>query len=366
MTKTSIGTSRTIPTSAFLPIKLCRPLKMFGRTFSVHKSTGITLSPDTVLRASLGMSLLQVLRLAKQSKNEGSKTYGEVLKDLMRGATGTNKLSNTTKIGVKAALSKFLPEEALSQMLDGQEPLQLSPSSSDWEALLIGLGPIGDDFLYQLVLRLAGLDSAVLQARGLPEREAMGILESRIGRPNEAWHKYNPALNLQVCFLIETSLQTLVWIEQRERPQSLRNDQRPDSQFLIFFAPGRKPIGHWLVGLQTDGGHSNLSELANFALRKGITFNGIQLSHDLLKKWSGGQHLMSFAAAKSVLSVLGSAGDFDLQCNRFGIARFMAFLCDLLIAGTQSDVPSWAEAQNQLFLRYAEIYEQVDAAAEAI
>lgn len=173
-----IEPSHPFPISSFPPVTLVRPLKLFGEAFQVHISTGLTLSPNTVLQASLDISLLQFMR---NQKGRPDRT----LNDLWRGATGRNKLSTTTKNGVVRLLGPFLPADALAAALEGTTPSDSGPWQSDWEALLAGLGEPDESDIYQLVSRLARLDQVVVSAKGMSETEAIALLEPHIGLPHE-------------------------------------------------------------------------------------------------------------------------------------------------------------------------------------
>jgi hypothetical protein len=96
-------------------------------------------------------------------------------------------------------------------------------------------------------------------------------------------------------------------------------------------------------------------------LRKGIKRHGTTLSHDLLKKWSCGQQLMPMKAAASVLEAVKGSVDLERERGLFAVARFLSFLCDLVIAGTRDEPPSWKAAQDQLRRRYTELYAEAAA-----
>lgn len=350
----------SFPVSAFPTVTLYRPLKLYGRTFKVHISTGLTLSPDTVIRTVFGLSLLQVIRNCKPlAQGNGNECLEKIIKDLLRAVTKKNKLTSTTKSGVKRVLGRFFPEDALTAVLDGKEhPIPL-PWESDWEALLRGLGAPGDDFIYLLVQRLARLDRVAWSARQMPEADIMALLELHIGRPHEDWQKYNPSLNLKVAFLVDVSMQTLVWLERLGECQPAPGCSEPQASLILpFLAEGKKPLGHWLLKIQNAARCANLLELSNLSFRKGIKLHGVDFSHDLLKKWSSGQQLMSMDAAKSVIKVVGDVENAERYLNSFWVARFLSFLCDFLVAGTHGEPPSWKNAQDMLYRRYEEVYEQ--------
>jgi hypothetical protein len=347
-----------IPGSSFPPVALYRPLKLFGKTFKVHISTGLTLSPDTVLRAALDLSLLQLLRNYKHTPDERIKDRPEkVLKDLLRGITGINKLTSTTQAGVRRLLGQFIPADTLAAALQGIEPPQPIPWQSDWEALLQGLGDPGKDEFYLIAQKLAKLDRLAFSARQLSETDIVALLEPHIGRPHESWREYNVNLSLAVAVLVDVSLQTLAWMEWAgvaEHP--VDRSKMPDSRVLLLLAPGKRPLGHWLLRIQRAAHCSSLAEFSNLMLRKGIKRNDFAPSHDLLKKWSSGQQLTPMKGALSILDSVGGVVEFERERGLFAVARFLSLLCDLVVAGTRDDPPTWTVAQDQIRRRYTELY----------
>jgi hypothetical protein len=356
--------SLSIPVSNIPPVTLYRPLKLFGATFKVHISTGLTLSPDTVLRSALDLSMLQLLRNFQPPLGEQFKDRPEkVIKDLLRAATGTNKLSTTTQNGVKRFLGRYVSMDILTAALQGIEPPNPIPWQSDWESALKGLGEPGDDDVYRLVDKMARLDRTAWSASQLPETDAVALLEKHIGRPHEIWRKYNPNLSLAVAFLIDTSLQTLIWMECNGDIKNRANHfKAPESRVLSLLAPGKKPLGHWLLRLQTASSCANLTELSSLLLRNGVKRHSFDVSHDLLKKWSSGQQLMPRIAAENVLKALAGRVEFERERSLFAVSRFLSFLCDLVIAGTRDAQPTWKVAQEQIRERYAELFADAVAA----
>lgn len=358
MSETSPKLTLSIPASSHPPVALYRPLKFFGKSFKVHISTGLTLSPHTVLHSALDLSLMQLLRNYQHPPDERFKDRPEqVIKDLLRAMTGRNKLSTTTQDGVKRLFSRFIPDEALEAAVQGKPSPMPIPWQSDWEAVLQGLGGPGEGDISHLVQRLAQLDRLAWSARGLPESEIVAFLEPHIGRPQECWQKYNPRLSLAVAFLVDISLQTLVWMEWTNMPEHpLDRSKTPESRLLPFLAPEKKPLGHWLIRIQKSAGCANFAEFGSLMFRKGIKRHDFDLSHNLLKKWSSGQQLMPMKAAKSVLEAVKGRVDPERERGLFAVARFVSFLCDLIVAGTRDEPPTWAVAQGQIRGRYNDLY----------
>ena len=357
MSATIKNSIQAIPISAFPPISLERPLKLFGNTFKVHISTGLTLSPDTLLKSALGISLQQWLR-------SNDKDAHSALKNLMRGATGKNKLSGTTKWLIKQKLGTAYASDVIDDLLDGREPSHPPPRESDWETLQRAMGePGGDDMIYALVERFAFLDRLLWSVRQKREagsvEEGNALLLKHIGNPHESWAHYNPNLKPPVMFLVDISLQTLALMELRSMlTQSNNLSDFSASQLLTYLAPGKKPIGHWLLRVQESASCSNFRELGDFMASRGVKRHSYYVSHDLLKKWSSGVQLMPYDACQCILKAFDGKLDADHHHGWFAIARFLSFLCDLVIAGTHEKPPSWAVAQDQIRSRYAEIYAQ--------
>lgn len=349
--------SLSIPISRFDPVNLFRPLKLFGRDFKVHISTSLTFSPDTVLRASVGLSGMQILRGYQDT--EGTRSIGnpaKSLKDLLRAATGTNKISTTTIFGVKKTFGHLFDEQILDALLQGSEPSEPVPWRSDWEYFLQGLGDKQDDNLHDVVRRLCLLDRTAWSVRQLPVDEAVALLRAHIEIPHERWRVLNPKLNLRVAYLVDCSLQTLAWMECSFN-KKCNGDSLIESEslFLPLLKPEKKPLGHWILKLQTLSNSTSLAEFSSVLLKKGARRHSFSISHDLLKKWSSGQQLMPGKAAESVLIAMGERVDIDKEKELFAAARFLSFLCDLIVAGTSDEEPTWKSAQEQIFKRYREL-----------
>lgn len=343
-----------IPVSTYAPISLERPLGLFGKTFRVHISTGLTLSPDTVLQVLFGIGLLQLMRTDQGRPDR-------TLNALLRAGTGRNKVSGTTRKLIEQQLGTFLSSEVLDAVLQGNEPTTPPPWRSDWEVVQQGLGEPGEDDLYQLVARLARLDRLAWSARqladnGSPE-DGMALLRSHIALPHEGWRQYNPNLSLAVAFLVDISLQTLAWLECRSVPEHPVDDAEvPASSLFALLAAGKKPIGHWLLRMQNSAACASLRDFSALMAGKGIKRHDYYVSHDLLKKWSSGRQLMPGKARDCVLEAVGGRVDAEREQRWFATARFLSFLCDLVIAGTREAPPSWAAAQEQISKRYGEVY----------
>ncbi len=347
-----------IPISVSAPLVLERPLKLFGNSFSVHISTALTISPNTMLLVTYGMSLRQLTR----KLDIGLDTS---LKDLWRGALKKNRLSETTQTLIRQRFGQRISSSILDEVMAGREPSSALPWHSDWDALLEGMGePEGpDDFIYTIVERFAKLDrifwtSQQLHATGAVD-DGAALLDRHIGDPIEGWRKCNASISVPVAVLIDVILQTLARLEFQNWPSQSTEDSRiPKSLILPWLAPGKKPIGHWLLTMLTAAGCKNLGDFGVHLEINNIKRHTNPVSHNLLKKWSSGGQLMPSEGCECVLMAVGKQLDLDHERGKFGMVRLLSFLCDLVISGTRSTPPSWNDAQAQLSRRYSEIYYQ--------
>lgn len=347
-----------IPISVSAPLVLERPLKLFGNSFSVHISTALTISPNTMLLVTNGMSLRQFTRKLDRGLDTS-------LKDLWRGALKKNRLSETTQTLIRQRLGQRISSSVLDEVMAGREPSSAIPWHSDWEALLEGMAkPDGpDDFIYTIVERFAKIDRIFFASQQLHVDGAtdhgVALLARHIGDPIESWRKRNSSISASVAVLVDVVLQTLAWLEFQSWPsQSAEDTEIPESQILPWLAPGKKPIGRWLLTMLKAAGCKNLGDFGAFLEINNIKRHSNPVSHDLLKKWSSGGQLMPSEGCECVLMAVGKQFNLNHERGRFGMVRLLSFLCDLVISGTRSAPPSWNEAQAQLSRRYSEIYNQ--------
>jgi len=344
-----------IPLSKYPPVSLERPLKLFGETFSVFISTTLTLSPHTVLQSAYGASGLQIARMQKERVDR-------TLNALWRANTGRNKPSLTTRKLIKQTFGAFVPSEDLDDALQGKEQTAPRPWQGDWEMVQKVLGEPYKGVLSELVARLARLDRLAFSAGQLAkqglEEDAEALLAPYIGSSIERWREYNPNLGLLVALLVDISLQTLAWLEWRAmQPYPVDGASAPGSLLGGLLAPGKKPIGHWLVRMRKSAGCTNLRAFSGVMAAKDIRWHSCRLSHDLLKKWSSGQQLMPTKGGESVIKAVSAHVDEKRQRNWFAAARFLSFLCDLVIAGSRGMPPSWAAAQDQVRMCFGKLSE---------
>lgn len=338
-------------TEQALPLQ--RHLKLFGTTFQVQTETGLTFCPDTVLSSALDVSILQMLR-------EHPKNLDLVLRGFLRAATGRSRPRAEMRKSVSQVLGAFVPPDVLEAALEGKDLTAGMAWQSNWECVEKGLGEPSDGWLYQLVARLAKIDRVAWSARQLHNQqkkaEAEALISQQIGHPLERWRALNPGLFPSAAVLVDIALQTLVWLEGRYPPQDAPPmPEKPESVLLPLLATGRKPLGHWLVRIQSAAGCTNLQKLSSLLLRKEVKRHQFHISHGLLKKWSSGAQLMPRQAAKEVLAAVAGRVNPDQELSYFAVARFLSFLCDFVVAGSQGEAPSWANVQQQIHTRYQEL-----------
>lgn len=124
------------------------------------------------------------------------------------------------------------------------------------------------------------------------------------------------------------------------------------------FDPGRRPLGHWLHDVQQASDCPSLPALAQCLLRAGARHQKDRpVGYNLLKKWSSSKRVaMPQTAVKPVLSGVRIRAGADRLQDRFYVARFLTFMCDLACAGIPGEAPVWADIQAQLKDRYSQVY----------
>jgi hypothetical protein len=342
-----------IPLSAYAPVTLARPLSVFGATFEVHLSASCTLNPGTALQAVMDTSLLTFLR------NENPVLL-QNLKTLLYAGTGKHRPSETTRKRILQEL-ELLDREAVGIILDGREPPPALPHS-DWRLVLQGMGVGQSNFVRDIATDLAAWDDQALRIRELTrvneKAQAYAHTEAMLGTSPLAWEALNPGLLKapQVLILVESSLQTLARLMSAVDLPLLDLPSR-ESQITQLLDPGRRPLGHWLHDVQQASDCTSLSDLAQRLLGVGARHLGRAISHDLLKKWSSSKNVvMPQTAVAPVLRSVRLRERAERLQNRYHVARFLTFLCDLVWAGIPGEAPAWAGIQGQLKDRYSQVY----------
>ena len=342
-----------IPVSVYAPVRLARPLSVFGATFDVHVSASCTLNPDTALQAVMGTSLLTFLRTENPAQLQNLKT-------LFHAGTGKHRPSGTTRKRILQGLELF-DAEAVASVLDGREPPP-APHHSDWRGVLRGMYGGEANFLHDIATDLSAWDDQALQVRELTrvgdKEQAHALTLALLGTGPQAWEALNPDLLQapQVLVLVESSLQALARLVCRIAMPSMDLPSR-ESRITQLLDAGRRPLGHWLHDVQQASDCTSLSDLAKCLLRVGARHHDRAISHDLLKKWSSSKNVvMPQTAVKPVLRGVRILERAERLQDRFYVARFLTFLCDLTSAGIPGEAPAWADIQAQIKSRYREVY----------
>lgn len=341
-----------LPVSAHPPVKLHRPLEVFGRSFLVHMSTPLTFSPDTALRAVVDMSLQTAIRTWQPS-------HHQLLKKLSYIAKGKHKISQGTKdltVGDKD-FARLVAPGITARILDGEQ-LPVGPPS-DWAAVLIGLEGDEETVFHDVATCLAACDAQVFHIQALARVgrgvEGQAYLETLIAPAVEPWKAAIPGLDSQVLMLVEIALKTLAWLECRlDPPAGGHNAQLSGVAGLLD--PGHRPLGNWLREVYQASGCKDLEKLSR-KLEWKDTYLGRPIKYGLLRRWSGSLKVaMPQAALQPVLSAVLIKERAQTLDSRFYVARMFTFLCDLVRAGTQGTAPPWEEVQALIKSRHAEAH----------
>lgn len=341
----------SFPMSRFPAVPLERPLGVFGKSFHIELSSGLTLGPDTVLRTALGKSLQTLLREA-----------GKLLpmRQLRDGLQGRHRLSSTTKATVRAALGPI--GDQLVGVLDGGPIPSELDHSSDWACVAATWGPPSvSNALHVVVSSFIELDKFVgtiaacasVDGRDAAER----MLQDRFGQVLPAWRELCPDLSLEGCLRIESSL--LVIAELEASPVAGGEGRiLVESPTLALLHPRAKPVGNWIREVTSTVKCANNRELADLLVRKAVRQkSGRAITHDTLKGWSAMKPgmLMSLDGCQSLLRVVPERTVADRLLARFVLARFLAFLCDFLRSSVCAEPPSWPEVQTVLMQRFRQV-----------
>lgn len=337
----------------FPAIELVRPLAVFGADFRVELSTALTFSPTTVLHACTGMTLQTLLRKDGRLRS---------VRQLADAATGKHRASPTTLKTVLSSLGPFADhfERALAGQPESYAPLRDTP----WQVLsLFPSLQRQDNILGLVTAKMAELDRRMADANAMhldnDRPGAERLLATVFGEDQlRSWREFGGPIALQVAILVETCLTVLASTE-RTLPVGAKRPGPPPSAALELLAPGRKPIRHWLKQVSAAVGCKSDSRFADYLLRKDVKrFGNRIICADTLKAWGSMKPgmVMPLDAGQKVLAVLANRVLADMLLARFGLARFLAFLCDLLRSSAVGEALPWTRAQALLHARYSDIW----------
>jgi hypothetical protein len=319
----------SFPLSAYAPIPLHRPLSRFGKEFRVLISSGLAFNPDTVLRASTGVSCL-LTAIRKNDKHS-------VLSDFKRGLEGRNRLSPTTRAKIRRESGPIGP--VFDDALNGGPSHEEFAGLSDWEALARGWGELDPVSPIDVLIGfMRGIDQTAHKARDLAvageRHKAEEMARDLIGNVFVEWRVLNPQLDPKAAVLLDTALRAIITLENTWRGKQV--GQEPDSALVLsLLGTQHKPLGHWLAEVRNQMRVPNNRSLAELLARKKVTLHSRPITHDMLKKWASVQRgmLMSWKAKKQLLSVVGDAKQRKKLTTRFALARFLTFCCDFILSG---------------------------------
>lgn len=355
-----------LPISRFAPLKLERPMSLFG-ALPVHLSSALTFSPDTVMRAVADFGFQELMR---------GKTPGvhALFRKLLYVAKGKHKLSTGLRqlaVSELSFLSFVLPPGDIERSLDDPRH-QSSGPRSDWEMALRGLQSGGDerhdDILGLLCHWLTACDEhgnyvQDLVASGAKEAAETHLLEL-IGPSHEAWKGLNPNLAMYVLAPLDVSLMTLARLEW-QTAKTERGEAPAESDLSSLLQPEARPLGHWLAEVCKRSDSLNLGALTRALFRQGALYRGDVVSHQRLQKWARSKEVaMPPEALEPTLKALRAPEDRQTLENRFYAARFFTFLCDLARSATVGSAPAWEEVQAQVKSRYAGAYRRQAAVGQ--
>ena len=339
-----------MPTSRFQPIRLERPLKLFGKSFAVELSSDLTLGPDTVLRAALGKSIKSLLR---------EENLLQPLRQFSDGLLGKHKLSNTTKKNICAAMGPF--SEYVQAIFNGEPVPAALEKTSDWSTLATTWGLLTrENAVHVVVQSFIALDQfmeEVADCTKMNPQAGEQMFQTHFMKMLPAWHEFSPSFSIHGYLRIESSL--YVMAEMEKSLGTVDADGKLQSSVVeSYLEPKMKPLGHWLRDVGVTVKCANNKELADLLARRRVLHQGDKaITHDTLKSWSAMKPgmLMSLEGCQSLLKVIQNEVEVERLLSRFAVARFLAFLCDFLCSSAHHEAPKWSNAQQILLKRYQKL-----------
>lgn len=341
-------------------LKLQRPLSLFPG-LSVSMSSSLALGPDTLLRVTVGSGMIDLVR-------KGAPGYISLLRKLSYVARKEHALSPGLRQLVLtefAPFHKVLPKAEVEKSLDDLDHIIPSPISP-WAVVLGGLQAKGklslDDTLVRLCQWMVACDEHAFYLEDLVRSgkiaEAEAHLAPLVAEAREAWIVLNPKLAMQAFAAIEVPLMALARLEYEWEESGAEPGTDIQSSILRLLEPAARPLGHWLRDVCTFAGCRNLGELSTALLRSGATYRSSAVSHERLKKWARSKEVaMPPGAVSAVLMAVPTSANRDILATRFGAARLLTFLCDLVRSSTVGAAPTWPEAQSQIRSRFAQAFQ---------
>lgn len=335
------------PTPQGSEVQLARPLRLFGSTLKVSRSTAVTFSPDTVLRAVFGISMVGAIRRERPDLFLEFRKLSYVLKR-------KHLPSQTTK---KLLLNRLGAAYADGTLLKAMEGVAFQVDrGSEWSAILSALGTEPTTFT-DIVTCMAACDEHLLQVVGPLYRagqtdEAECHLQELFGEGLAAWSAALPGIQREVAMLADVALQGLVWVELRHPPPP--RGRSAVSVIDCLLAPGKRPIGHWLAEICHATDSQNLAALST-RLAELTQRHERPIEHELLRKWSSCRHrLMPPLAATTITRAFVRLN--PAHEPRFFVARFLTFIIELAYASVSCGRPDWVVVQAHVRRRLEKLY----------
>lgn len=341
-------------------LKLERPLSLFGG-LPVSMSSSLALGPETLLQVTTGAGIIEWLRKGAPGQVSLMRKLAYVARKEHTLSPGLRKLVLTEF----APLFKVLPKAEIERSLDDSE-YTISTPSSPWELFLGGLRESGSrqlaDPLVQLCHWMIACDEHAFYIENLMRSGQTAAAETHlvplIGQSHKAWIDLNPKLAIQAVPAIEIPLMALARLEYELAEAEAKPGTEIRSSVMQLLDHTARPIGHWLRDVCSFADCRNLGELSTALLRCGAKYRGSAVSHERLKKWARSKEVaMPPQAVSAVLMAVSSTSKRDMLRDRFGVARLLTFLCDLVLSSTIGAAPAWKDAQNQIRSRYEQAFQ---------
>ena len=182
------------------------------------------------------------------------------------------------------------------------------------------------------------------------------IIEGQLDGYLAAWRLLCPDGVGCAVFLLETSLRVLVDFE-RAGAQAHSGLSGEGGIVLSLLAPKSKPIGNWMRWVAAAAGCKSNGELSRKLFVANVKHHERVISYDLLKGWASMRPsmLMTLDGCRDLLKVISDQERAGGLTSKFALARFLAFLCDLLRSSVLREGLAWNEAQEVLCARYRAI-----------
>jgi hypothetical protein len=311
-----------ISRTAFEPITLQRPMKLFKGALTQSKSFGTPFVPDPDFLVRLTTDYRSHQAILRENAGEHFKNLDNYLRQRHQPSSVT-LLTMSQKIGVST--------EDMASWVHGNEDGPLLPQLLDLFALF-------ENVPYRIAAHT--MDTEVLcpccQANILDDRDVF-------------WRKQDIAFGQPEYVFADRLLYAAIGATHMCQLLLRFNGHRIDwTDFFALADPDRHPIGNWLAGIQKA---RNLGSLVDMAIEMQQMKEEIcQVPYERLRKWSAGTDLMPVAVAKVLSRAMNDKNRYLLPGY---IARALAFVIDFLVAAAPAPVPKRVRIQKIVTERFA-------------